>query len=152
MITSAEIKDKIKVRAYKQFLRDFKKICEMVYQQGELSAYEVLDKVKAQEKKSKREEKLSKIPLLKKFIKAHQNMDDDHDFYDFVLRFMSNLGLNSLTAKDLSGVNVRVEYQKYKSEYEWKEEVMFRVLDLQYFNCEPNLIKCKQCEDSAENY
>jgi len=155
MITKLEIENKIMQRAYAQYGRDIKLIVNFLNSVGgSITIYEVMDKIHAGEQRLIRGTKLSKIPFFgKRFAPAQVSVQDDYNsqLYDFLLRFMANLGLDSISVDTLKELNLQQEYFKnYKKEYEDFQRYMFNCADIKYYNGTKKAIKCEKTEP-AEN-
>lgn len=151
MITNAEIKEKIKRRAFMAYLRDVKKLGQIVNERGEISIYDVMEQVERKNKQQKRRARLSKTPILKWFYKSDE-FPVVRDFDEFILSFMSNLQLETLSFNNMSDVDIKKEYANFKTEYEFREEILFRTLDLRYFTADVVIGGGKENSESAENY
>lgn len=155
MISRAEIQKRIVHRAYAQFNRDIKQIAILIQNAGgSISIYDVMDKVQAGEKEHLKYLKLSKIPILSKFIKPQDKDPDEYQVYDFLLRFMADLEAYDLTMETLQELNLReMYYKKYKKEYEEHQVFLFNTKDMRLYNNTRLLIRGGgHEEDSAESF
>lgn len=145
MYSKSDIQNMISYRAYMQFCRDMSSVAELADNAGgEISIYQVMEKVQSNEKQEARELAMARIPVISKMIKFRESAREYY-IYEFALRLMSELEVTTLSAEDIKKLNIKeIYFKRYQTEYQRTQQNLYEVHDVPFVRfAQKNIISSK---------